>query len=272
MYLTRHQTGAGPLWAVNGHFLPPAFTLGLLLEVPAATVPGLLRALPTGAPVGDAQLLPPVEPAFEVWASGVTFLRSREARKAESVIAEMYEKIYDAERPELFITGTGMRTVGDGMNIRIRRDSTWDAPEPELVLVLNARGEIVGYSAGNDMTSRSIEGENPLYLAQAKIYDGSCAVGPGIRLATADELRDLPIELEVVREGAPVFRGETRTSQMRRPFEELAEWLYRELSFPFGTFLMTGTGIVPPDDFALQVGDVVRVRVGELTLTNEVAQ
>lgn len=270
MYLTRHQMPAGPRWALDGRFLPRDFTLSLLLELPAGAIPGLLGAIPAGEPVGDAPLLAPVEPLHEVWAAGVTYLRSREARMVESTVADIYERVYEAERAELFLTATGWRAVGDGMPVRIRRDSTWDVPEPELVLVLNQAMEIAGYCAGNDMSSRSIEGDNPLYLPQAKVYDGSCALGPGIVLAGAGELRDVPISLEVTRRGSAIFSGDTRTSRMKRSLEDLAGWLGRELSFPNGAFLMTGTGIVPPEDFTLQPGDGVRITVGELTLTNHV--
>ncbi|HUZ02229.1 MAG TPA: fumarylacetoacetate hydrolase family protein [Thermomicrobiaceae bacterium] len=270
LYLTRHQAAGGPRWALNGRFLPANLTLSLLLELSLRAVVELLACLPDGPAVGNSPLLAPVEPLHEVWAAGVTYLRSRDARKAESTVADIYEKVYGAERPEVFLTATGWRVVGDGMPVRIRRDSTWDVPEPELVLVLNRAVEVVGYCAGNDMSSRSIEGENPLYLPQAKLYDGSCALGPGILIATADEVRDLPITLSVRRDGATAFQGETSTAQMKRGVEELAECLGRETSFPSGTFLMTGTGLVPPDDFTLQPGDVVHITVGDLTLTNPV--
>ena len=156
------------------------------------------------------------------------------------------------------------------MPIRVRDDSRWNVPEPELVLVVNARGEIAGYCVGNDVSSRDIEGANPLYLPQAKVYDGSCALGPGIALGTTGLLEGLPIRLEVRRAGQPVFRGETHTSQIKRRFEELVGYLLRELEFPHGAFLMTGTGIVPPHDFSLERGDVARITIGALTLENRV--
>ncbi|HET9017689.1 MAG TPA: fumarylacetoacetate hydrolase family protein [Thermomicrobiaceae bacterium] len=275
LFLTRHRTAAGPehaRWALNGRYLPADLTLSLLLELPARAVADLLAALPEGPRADDGDRLAPVEPLHEVWAAGVTYLRSRDARRAESTVADIYEKVYDAERPEVFLTATGWRVVGDGMPVRIRRDSTWDVPEPELVVVLNQAMEVVGYCAGNDMSSRSIEGENPLYLPQAKVYDGSCALGPGILLAGADELRDLTITLAIRRGDATAFQGETSTAQMKRGVAELAECLGRETSFPQGAFLMTGTGLVPPEDFTLQPGDVVRVTVGDLTLVNPVAR
>ena len=152
----------------------------------------------------------------------------------------------------------------------MRPDSTWDVPEPELTLVINRHGEIVGYCAGNDVSSRSIEGENPLYLPQAKVYNGSCALGPGIEIAAPDALRDLPIRIEIARNGKTLYTGEASTSQMKRAFEELAAYLYRELDFPHGAFLMTGTCLVPPDDFTLKPGDEVTIHVGALVLRNSV--
>jgi 2-dehydro-3-deoxy-D-arabinonate dehydratase len=156
------------------------------------------------------------------------------------------------------------------MPIRVRADSGWNVPEGELTLVVSAHGDIVGYCAGNDVSSRDIEGENPLYLPQAKIYDGSCALGPGLVLAGADALRDLPVCVEVLRAGRTVFRGETRTSRMKRPLEQLVAYLVRELAFPRGVFLMTGTGVVPPPEFSMAPGDRARVTVGSLTLENDV--
>ena len=165
--------------------------------------------------------------------------------------ATSIRSVYEAERPELFFKAPGWRVAGHAMPIRIRRDSRWNVPEPELTLVINARGEIVGFCAGNDVSSRDIEGENPLYLPQAKIYDGSCALGPGISLCEADTLGNLSIDLAVTRDGHAIFAGETRTSQLKRPLQELVDYLRKELDFPDGVFLMTGTGIVPPDDFSL---------------------
>ena len=270
MYLTRHQTPAGPRWALDGRFLPPAFALGLLLELPASAAADLLAALPAGEPA-EGELLAPIEPAQEVWAAGVTFLRSRDARKEESSVADVYQKVYDAARPEVFFKSLGWRVAANGQPVRIRADSRWNVPEPEMVLVINRGGEIVGYCAGNDMSSRDIEGENPLYLPQAKIYDGSCALGSGIRLGSPDELRNLAIEIEIVREGAVLFRGESSTAQMHRTPEELAACLVKELAFPQGVFLMTGTCVVPGEGFTLQSGDAMGIRVGAITLNNSVA-
>lgn len=270
MYLTRHLAPNGPRWALDGRYLPEHFRLGLLLQLPQQAVSTLLADLPKGEAAKD-RLLPPIEPTQEIWASGVTYLRSREARTAESESKDVYERVYEAERPELFFKSTGVRAVGHGMKIRVRADARWSVPEPELTLVINAGMEIVGFTAGNDVSSRDIEGENPLYLPQAKVYNGSCAVGPGIHLATAEEASDVAIAVEIERGGASIFKGETRSSKMKRRLPELAAYLGRELEFREGVLLMTGTGIVPPDDFTLRPGDVVRIRVGPLTLENEVA-
>jgi 2-dehydro-3-deoxy-D-arabinonate dehydratase len=271
MYLTKHQTGNGARWALDGKYLPRSFSLELLLELPAGDVAGFLSGLPTGDEA-DGTLLPPIEPHGEVWASGVTYERSREARRAESGEGDAYDKVYEAERPELFFKAQGWRVVGHGGAVRVREDSSWDVPEPELVLVLNGRMEAVGYTAGNDVSSRDIEGANSLYLPQAKVYDGSCALGPGLAVTDGTDLGDVQIRMEIRRGGETVFEGEVSTAQMRRTPEELAEYLGRELSFPAGAFLMTGTGIVPPEEFTLQAGDVVKVSVGELMLENEVAR
>ncbi len=270
MYLTRHRTAGGARWALDGRYLPVSFGLDLLLELPAPDVEGFLGSLTLSGEARDA-LLAPLEPAHEVWASGVTYERSREAREAESSERDVYERVYGAERPELFFKAPGWRVSGHGGTLRVREDSGWDVPEPEMVLVVNSRMEVVGYTAGNDVSSRSIEGENPLYLPQAKIFDGSCSLGPGIVLpAGPDELGDLPVRLRISRAGEAVFEDETSTSRMRRAPEELAEYLGKELSFPSGALLMTGTGIVPGEDFTLTPGDRVEIRVGELLLENGV--
>ena len=269
MYLTRHETPTGPRWACDGSYLPPELDLSALLALPRAEMLSRLESLPGGAPAEGA-LLAPIDPAQEVWAAGVTYLRSREARRAESAVASVYDMIYDAQRPELFFKAAGWRVVGPGAPGRVRADSRWNVPEPELVVVTNAGMEIVGYSAGNDISSRDIEGENPLYLPQAKVYNGSCALGPGIHLAAAGELSALPVRLEVQRAGGVVFQGETGITQMKRALPELVSYLGRELAFPHGALLMTGTGIVPGDDFNLQPGDVVRVQVGALLLENPI--
>jgi 2-dehydro-3-deoxy-D-arabinonate dehydratase len=268
-HLTKHQTARGARWAADGRLLAEDFQLRQLLALPAGEMPGFLRAHASAEPA-DGTLLAPVEDASEVWAAGVTYLRSRDAREAESTVRDVYSKVYDAERPELFLKAPGWRVAGPGMPIRIRRDSRWNVPEPELTLVINAHGEIAGFCAGNDVSSRDIEGENPLYLPQAKVYNGSCALGPGISLCGAEALGDLAIDLVVQRNGRTIFTGATRTSQIKRPLQELVDYLRRELDFPHGVFLMTGTGLVPPDDFSLLHGDLVRIAIGGLTLENDV--
>ena len=277
MYLTRHETAGGPRWALDGGFLPPTFTLELLLQLPKAAVADVLRAFPKGAPTAGARLLAPVEPTQEVWAAGVTYLRSRDAREEESAVKDVYTRVYEAKRPELFFKAPGWRVVGHDMSIRVRHDSAWNVPEPELAIVINSAGEIVGHTVCNDVSSRDIEGDNPLYLPQAKVYNGSCAVGPGIHVGNTDRLRDLTIALEITRAGRIAFTGETRTSQIKRSLDELAGFLFMELDFPKGAILSTGTGIVPGQDFSLTHGDVVAITIGgadgitTLTLENEVA-
>ena len=270
MYLSRHRAAGGPRWALDGYYLPQDFTLERLLEVHATNVRGFLEGQAPGEAAGDPSL-PPVEPGHEVWASGVTYLRSREARELESSDADAYERVYDAERPELFFKALGRRVVGHGDTVRVRQDSRWNVPEPELVLVVNSGMEIVGYTAGNDVSSRDIEGENPLYLPQAKVYDGSCSLGPGIVLSDPDAMRELRITMSIRRGDTLLFEDEIDTSQMKRLPEELVAYLGKELAFPGGAFLMSGTGIVPEDDFTLEPGDLVRISVGDLVLENEVA-
>lgn len=269
MYLTRHQTPQGPRWALDGAYLPWHFNLELLLELPQAVINPLLQTLPVTEAAADP-LLPPLEPKHEVWACGVTYLRSRQAREIESDTKDVYEKVYLAERPELFFKAIGWRVVGHQGPIRIRRDSRWNVPEPELTLVINRLREIVGFCIGNDVSSRDIEGANPLYLPQAKVYNGSCALGPGLELVSADQLRDMAISVEIVRAGKMVYQDQTRSSKMKRSLEELVDFLTKEMDFPHGAFLMTGTGVVPLEDFSLQPGDLVRITIGSLTLENPV--
>lgn len=269
MELTRHATADGPRWALDGTFLTAGLTLDHLLGLRASELAQRLDSALSNQPA-TGRLLAPIEPHQEVWAAGVTYLRSLEEREAESSVADVYSRVYCADRPELFFKATGNRVVGDGEPIRIRRDSSWNVPEPELTLVINAHREIVGYCVGNDVSSRDIEGENPLYLPQAKVYDGSCALGPAIVLASAGEMRDLPIELTVSRGGDVVFNGAARTGAMKRSLSELVDYLARELSFPGGVLLMTGTGVVPSEDFSMAAGDIVRITVGSQVLTNAV--
>src|SRR5215471_2860507 len=271
MYLTRHETAGGPRWALDGGWLPASFALDVLMQLPKAAVADFLRAFPKGAPAAGHKLLAPVEPTQEVWAAGVTYLRSRDAREEESQVKDVYTRVYEAKRPELFFKAPGWRVVGHDAPIRVRGDSAWNVPEPELALVINSAGEIIGHTVCNDVSSRDIEGDNPLYLPQAKVYNGSCAVGPGIHVGDTDRLKDLTISLEITRAGRTAFTGETRTSQIKRPLDELAGYLFMELDFPKGTFLSTGTGIVPGQDFSLSPGDVVAITVGGMTLENPVA-
>jgi 2-dehydro-3-deoxy-D-arabinonate dehydratase len=267
MYLTRHQMPQGPRWAMDGRLLPPRVDLSFLLGLRWEPMLRMLEELQEG-PAADGPLLAPVDAAQEVWAAGVTYLRSREAREAESQVGDVYERVYDAERPELFPKAGGWRVVGHGAPVRIRSDSHWNVPEPELVIVINCHQEIVGYCAGNDVSSREIEGENPLYLPQAKIYDGSCALGPGIQVATTAEVQDLRVAIAIRRRGETVFQGETPVSRMKRGLEELVTYLFRELEFPHGVLLMTGTGLVPPDEFTLHPGDAVQIQAGSMKLRN----
>ena len=271
MILTRHVRGDEIRWGINGSMLPPDTSLGGLLSKPKTDMMAYLgQHWPAQYPGG--QIVAPIDDHQEVWASGVTYLRSRVERESESTVADVYAKVYEAERPELFFKALGWRCVGDKGDIRIRRDSDWNVPEPELTLVINSGGEIVGYTAGNDVSSRSIEGENPLYLPQAKSYDGSCALGPGIVLATAEEMAGTKITLQIDRDAHPVFEGDTDISQMKRSLGELAGFLFREMSFPQGVLLLTGTGIVPSHPMTLEIDDLVQVAVGDLVLTNKVAR
>lgn len=212
----------------------------------------------------------------EIWAAGVTYLRSKNARMEESKDAgggTFYDKVYDAERPEIFFKATPHRTVGPGQPVRIRRDSTWNVPEPELTLFVNAAGDIVGYTVGNDMSSRSIEGENPLYLPQAKSYDGSAAIGPCLYVPSVPISPDETIiTIHIFRGDETVFSGSIALNQMKRTPDELVSFLLRECSFPHGCYLMTGTGIVPDPDFTLQSGDEIRISIEPIgTLVNTVA-
>lgn len=211
----------------------------------------------------------------EVWAAGVTYYRSRNARMNESKHAggaDFYARVYDAPRPELFFKATGRRVVGPGAPVRIRSDARWTVAEPELTLLINPAGQIIGYTVGNDMSSRDIEGENPLYLPQAKVYDGSCALGPCVLLASEPLPRSTRIAIEIVRQGNAAFFGSTTLHELKRDPRELVEFLFRDNTFPDGAFLMTGTGIIPGDEFKLQGGDQIRISIeGIGTLENQVA-
>jgi 2-dehydro-3-deoxy-D-arabinonate dehydratase len=270
MLLTRHPSKEGGRWALEGSFLPPDLPLSALLELRRDAMLQLLAAARTGEPA-TGKTLAPIDPQQEVWAAGVTYSRSRDARRVESTVADMYDQVYHAARPELFFKSLGWRVAGSGTPIRIRADSRWNVPEPELVIVVNRHREIVGYCAGNDVSSRDIEGENPLYLPQAKIYNGSCALGHGIWLCQPEEIRDIPIRLQVQRVGETLFKCETTTATMKRTLSELVAYLTLELDFPHGVFLMTGTCLVPGTEFTLQPDDLVLIQVGPLRIENHVS-
>jgi 2-dehydro-3-deoxy-D-arabinonate dehydratase len=209
----------------------------------------------------------------EIWAAGVTYYRSKVGRQEESKTSgggDFYARVYEAERPELFFKSPAHRVVGPGDKVRIRKDSTWDVPEPELTLVITSSGKIVGYTIGNDMSSRSIEGENPLYLPQAKCYDGSAAIGPCIFVTDKPLPKDTAIHIEIHR-SVKVFEGRTGIDQIKRSFDELVGYLFKETTFTHGCYLMTGTGIVPPNDFTLQRNDEIRITIDSIgTLINTV--
>ena len=212
----------------------------------------------------------------EIWASGVTYMRSKEARMEESKKAgggTFYDRVYDADRPELFFKSTAQRTVPHGGTVRIRKDSNWNVPEPELTLLISSEGTIEGYTIGNDMSSRSIEGENPLYLPQAKTYEGCAALGPCIYVPEGSIDPNVMISLEISRNSEVVFSGEVSINTMKRKHQDLVDYLFLECNFPQGCFLMTGTGVIPPDEFTLQVGDETRITIeGIGTLVNIVGQ
>jgi len=252
-------------------------SLTAALQMPIAELQSALRAAGDapngGTPLMSVTLRAPID-RQEVWAAGVTYLRSRDARMEESSQRDVYDRVYDADRPELFLKATPNRVSGPGEAIAIRGDSGWDVPEPELAILLNARGELVGYTIGNDVSSRSIEGENPLYLPQAKVYSRCAALGPTVM--TVDELPDvsnLEIQLTIRRGGTALFQDSTATSQLHRKLSDLIAYLLRDNEYPAGVFLMTGTGIVPPSEFTLQDGDEVEIRiVGIGSLVNPVVR
>jgi 2-dehydro-3-deoxy-D-arabinonate dehydratase len=234
-------------------------------EDPAARIAAHVDASSAGMPFDSVALLPPLDEQ-EVWAAGVTYKRSREARERESAgAARFYDLVYNAERPELFFKATPRRVVGPGAAVRIRQDSRWNVPEPELALVVSPAMKIVGYTIGNDMSSRDIEGENPLYLPQAKVYNGSCALGPAITLAGGlPPAEQVIIRLTITRGNDVVFDGSTNLAAMKRSFEDLVSWLGRDNRFPDGLILLTGTGIVPPDHFTLERGDDIAIDITDI--------
>ncbi|MGB5170179.1 MAG: fumarylacetoacetate hydrolase family protein [Eudoraea sp.] len=220
-------------------------------------------------------LLAPIGENQEIWASGVTYFNSKLGREEESKKAggsDFYARVYDAERPELFFKAMGFRAIGPGGKVRIRKDSSWDVPEPELTLVITSSGKIIGYTIGNDMSSRSIEGENPLYLPQAKCYDGSTAIGPCVLVLKDSLPLSTTISLTITRASSKAFYGEITIDQIKRKFEDLVSFLYTECSFPNGSYLMTGTGVVPTSEFTLKADDEIKITIAGIgTLTNTVA-
>jgi len=236
------------------------------------TLSGLTAGLKPVTSFDAAGVLAPIGKQ-EVWAAGVTYYRSRGARMEESMDAgggSFYDRVYSAERPELFFKSTASRTVGTGGKVRIRADATWSVPEPELTLLVSPRGRITGYTIGNDMSSRDIEGENPLYLPQAKVYDGSCALGPGILVTEEPLAASTEIAIEIERAGQIEFAGKTELAELKRDPKTLVEYLFRDNSFPVGCFLMTGTGIVPPSTFTLASGDLIRITIEPIGMLENV--
>src|ERR1700722_17682522 len=271
------RTAGGPFAEHDGkHHLVPNHTCDELITHP--NLHGFLKALVAAEPPStgfkEDDIIPPIVHQA-VWAAGVTYYRSRGARMEESKDAgggNFYDRVYSAERPELFFKSTASRTVGLGGKVKIRADAHWSVPEPELTLVVSPKGRIFGYTIGNDMSSRDIEGENPLYLPQAKVYNGSCALGPGILVSESPLPQSTEIILEIDRQGHVEFSGSVALTELKRDPKILVEYLLRDNTFPSGCFLMTGTGIVPPNSFTLASGDRIRITIEPIgTLENEVA-
>ena len=272
-YLT--DTAPGPLVGVRdaaGLHPLDVPSLGSLLASPAGAIRDAVEDAAATAPIRrQPALLPPADGRMEIWAAGVTYRRSIQARLEESGGADFYQQVYDADRPELFFKSVPWRVVTDTEPIAIRRDSPLNVPEAELAIVVNSAAEIVGYTVCDDVSSRAIEGENPLYLPQAKIYAGACALAPAIRPAWEADAGDLAISMRIARGDAVAWEGATRTSQLNRPLQSLADWLFAEEHFPDGVIISTGTGIVPGLDFTIQPGDLVTIEIEEIgTLTNRV--
>jgi 2-dehydro-3-deoxy-D-arabinonate dehydratase len=271
-----YRTTAGAVAESGGafHALPELDWDGLFrASDPAATIAQRLAASERLPSLAGRTVLTPLQ-SQEVWAAGVTYYRSRDARMEESKSGggeDFYARVYEAERPELFMKATPHRVVGPGQGVRIRKDSRWNVPEPELTLAVNAAGRVFGVTIGNDMSSRDIEGENPLYLPQAKVYDQCCALGPCLLLADEPLPPSTEIRLRINRGAHNAFDGATTLAQLRRTPDELAGWLFRNNSFPNGCFLMTGTGIVPTSNFTLKQGDVIEITIEPIgILTNTV--
>jgi len=272
-----YRTSNGPYAEHEGNFYRiPLFSWDALVthEDLHGYLLSLVKKREAAMDISSAQIQPPIA-SQEVWAAGVTYYRSRSARMEESKSAgggDFYDRVYSAERPELFFKATASRVVGTGENVRIRSDARWSVPEPELTLLINHRAQIIGYTVGNDMSSRDIEGENPLYLPQAKVYQGSCALGPGVLISPEPLPPSTSIQIEIVRNSVTEFSGATTLAELKRAPTSLVEYLFRDNTFPFGTFLMTGTGVVPPDIFTLASGDRIRITIDPIgTLENTVA-
>jgi 2-dehydro-3-deoxy-D-arabinonate dehydratase len=255
---------------------PPGATLTDLLHAddPARLARDWSAMAGESLPIGEASLFAPID-GQEVWGAGVTYERSKQARQEESESGgSFYDLVYRADRPELFFKATPSRVVGPGAAIRVRRDTRWCVPEPELALVITPGLRLVGFTVGNDVSARDIEGENPLYLPQAKVYEACCALGPAVTLAEAmPPIREVTIRLEIERDGERIVEGSTSLARMARKLEDLIDWLGRDNLFPHGVVLLTGTGIVPPDEFSLRPGDSVRITIDGIgTLSNSVVQ
>ena len=262
----KHEDHAYPLQetSLNALIAQPDLHAHLTAAINAAPPADHLLHAPLLAPIGNQ----------EVWASGVTYYSSRRARIAESKDAgggDFYDRVYTAQRPELFFKAVAHKVAGPNSHVKIRRDATWSVPEPELTLFINPRAEIIGYTIGNDMSSRDIEGTNPLYLPQAKVYDRSCALGPGILIRNEPMPTTTQIQLDILRAGHTEFSGATTLAELKRDPVTLVEYLFRDQTFPYGCFLLTGTGIVPPDSFTLQSNDEIQITIDGIgTLINTV--
>ena len=264
--ITRHRTSAGDIGVSvtrSGQVLGLSGSLADLLHLPLAELRSRVDSAEN--PRSSGEVLAPIDGQTEVWAAGVTYKRSEEARVEESATPDIYTRVYRAERPELFFKANPRRVSGPDQPIVVRADSTWDVPEPEVAIVVNAVGEIVGYTIGNDVSSRSIEGENPLYLPQAKVYAGCCALGPGITpVWDVEDPYVLGIRMSIERNGAVHWQGETSMREFARRLDDLVRYLFREDDFPDGVILSTGTALVPETPFTLEAGDMVTIGIDGL--------
>jgi len=276
VFLIRYTTDEGPgpkVGVLDGDRLAilAVPSMAALLQLPLDDLRSQVETAQWQPLPAGLQLLAPVDSRTEIWASGVTYLRSREARIEESTQQSVYELIYEAPRPELFFKSSAWRAVTDGEPVAVRSDSATNVPEPELAVLANRHAEIIGYLICNDMSSRTLEGENPLYLPQAKVFAGACALSHGIRPVWELDTADLPIVIHITRAGAVAFHGSTRTSSIRRPLAQLVDYLFHSENFPDGAVLSTGTGIVPDVDFSLHADDIVSISIEGLgTLSNRV--